>query len=689
MRRIVMIGNCQVSLMMALYKRFVAVRTGDVVDYVASYADLDGAAKERIRNADVVVEQLLDLKPAAESEGLSDAPRVRIPMVTAAFLWPFAGQEHPKNERTTFLPTGPYGAEASDGYLNRLLQQGMDPDEAAAAYLALDIGRKVNLDRLYELVMDRQRSRDEAAGYRIADAIARHFRSEPIFLTPYHPNARIARLLAEQFFRQLGASRADIERMRNATLVTPFPKEELPIHPGVAQHFDLRWVGPQTTYRLLNEGRFTFAEFVSRYVRATWNPALEEGIMLSRTPRLADSEALLRKGLAQSPRSGAACNALRSVLLRQGRVAEALEAGRRAVALEPDWAPYRIELGALHRDAGRWGEAEAEFRRALQVDPSEIRAFVLLAHVLKDQGRMDEAFAAVMQGLEGEPHAADLHRTLAHLLEATGRIEEAVTALDRVLALVPDDPALRARRDELAKRAAPSAATPTSAPRSGTAQPARPSPERSSSAPKSSAPQPSARPSSAARPPAPASSAPLAEPAPGPREDGIQQLQDAVEADPNNPHLAHELSAALQREGRLSEALAAARLAAARDPRNPYRFERIGHLASRLDDLAAAEQAFRAAVEIAPHKANFRTPLSDVLIRQGRLPDGVAEARRAAEVDPRDPKAFGFLAHALALAGQIEEAEAAVSTAIGLDPRNQDLVAQLTALRQRRARAEG
>ncbi|MBN8929205.1 MAG: hypothetical protein BGO51_01630 [Rhodospirillales bacterium 69-11] len=668
MRRIVMIGNCQVSSMMTLYKRFVAVRTGDVVDYVASYADLDAAAKERIRNADVVVEQLLDLKPAAESEGLSDAPRVRIPMVTAAFLWPFAGQEHPKNERTGFLPSGPYGAEASDGYLNRLLQQGLDPDEAAAAYLALDVGQKVNLDRLYELVMDRQRSRDEAAGYRIADSIARHFRSEPIFLTPYHPHARIARVLAEQLFRQLGASRADIERMRNATLVTPFPKEELPIHPAVARHFDLQWVGPQTSYRLLNEGRFTFPEFVARYVRVAWNPALEEGIVATRTPRLPEAEALLRQGLAQSPRSGAGWNALRSVLLRQGRVEEALQAGRRAVMLEPDLAPYRSELGSLHRDAGRWAEAEAEFRRALLVNPSETRAIVLLAHVLKDQGRLDEAFATVMQGLEGEPYAANLHRTLAHLFEATGQIAEAVAALDRVLALTPDDPGARARRDELAKHAGKSAGPPS------TATP--PAASRSSA----SAPSPQ---QAAASPGSPATQGPPSQP-----EDGIQQLRRATDADPANPHLAHELSAALQREGRLPEALAAARLAATRDPRNPFRQERIGHLASRLGDLAAAEQAFRAAVEIAPHKANFRTPLSDVLIRQGRLPEGVAEARRATEVDPGNPKAFGFLAHALTLAGEIEAAEAAVSTAIGLDPRDEALAAQLAALRQRRARGE-
>jgi hypothetical protein len=301
-RRIVLIGNCQMQAMMQLYQRFVAGRTGDRLRHVPSYADLTDDGRKAIEEADVVVEQLLDLKPKADTDGLSTATaRLYIPMVTAAFLWPFAGQPHPKNAACPFLTGGPYGGEASDSYLNRLILSGTDPEEAVETYVNLDVRKRVNLDRLFELVMDRQRSRDEATGYDIAGVIEGHFRTEQIFLSPYHPNTRVSIALATRFFEQLGADRADIERMRAQTNITPFPKGELPVHPAVARHFGLTYVTPDRRYRFMNEGLFTFREYALRYMRYEWNDALEEGMSLTHNRDYGPAMARLRQGLERSP----------------------------------------------------------------------------------------------------------------------------------------------------------------------------------------------------------------------------------------------------------------------------------------------------------------------------------------------------------------------------------------------------
>ena len=122
-RRIVLIGNCQFSVMAALYDRYVAGRTGDILKVVASYQDLTPEAAAAIEQADLVVEQVLDLGPRAETTGLAaTAPRIFVPVVTAAFLWPFTGQAHPNNTPYPFMPIGPYPGEAGNWYLNRMIQ---------------------------------------------------------------------------------------------------------------------------------------------------------------------------------------------------------------------------------------------------------------------------------------------------------------------------------------------------------------------------------------------------------------------------------------------------------------------------------------------------------------------------------------------------------------------------------------
>ena len=109
-----------------LYKKFVAGRTGEILTHVPSYEDLTPDDRATIEQADLIVEQLFDLKPQADIAGIgAGKPRLFIPMVTAGFLWPFAGQAHPKNVDYPFLSGGPYGGEASDSYLNRLIFSGM------------------------------------------------------------------------------------------------------------------------------------------------------------------------------------------------------------------------------------------------------------------------------------------------------------------------------------------------------------------------------------------------------------------------------------------------------------------------------------------------------------------------------------------------------------------------------------
>ena len=207
MRRIVFIGNCQMLALHDIYWRHVGAEAGDLLTYVPAYEAITEEHGQLIACADVIVEHVFDMPPTADTAKVpAAAVRQFVPVVSAGFLWPFAGEAHPHNPVGPELGGGPYPGELGDAFLNRALLRGEDVSEVVPRYLALDIARVGRLDRRYELFLDRQQQRDNICGYAIAGLIAEHFRTEQVFLSPHHPNLRVTLALAEQFLVKMGAS---------------------------------------------------------------------------------------------------------------------------------------------------------------------------------------------------------------------------------------------------------------------------------------------------------------------------------------------------------------------------------------------------------------------------------------------------------------------------------------------------
>jgi tetratricopeptide (TPR) repeat protein len=622
-RRIVLIGNCQMQAMAGLYRRFVAGRTGDVLQHVPSYQDLTDEHVQAIQQADVVVEQLFDLKPQVDTDTLSTTtPRIFIPMVTAAFLWPFAGSPHPKNKGTPFLTGGPYGGEASDSYLNRLIAAGMEPDEAVETYENLDINSRVKLDRLFEIVMDRQRTRDENAGYQIADVMERHFRTEQIFLSPYHPNARLATELASQFFTQLGAGQDDIDRMRDCTRITPFPKTELPFHPGVCRHFGMDFVAPDRRYRFMNEGLFTWREYALRYMRYEWNDALEEGIYLSGNGKKDEAYERLTEGMRRSPASAAGYNALSHVLSHQGARDEAITAISRAVEIEPEAASYHANLGNLLRLAGQSAAALAELGSAVAAEPGDPHYHVLLAHGLRETGQLREAADVMREAMRLDPYSAKLKADLSVFLEASGDLADAATALQGSITMDPGDEAKHQRLALLLGRL-----------------------DRF--------------------------------------DEAVEEARVALKLAPASTRARITLTGLLLRQGNTAEALTQAHVAADAESESAEAQGQLGHVLYIVNNLQAAEAAFRRAAELNPRNAHFQHEISSILHRQLRTDEAIIAAREATALEPGNPHRLAHLATLLASAGNFGAAQAAQRRAVTLQPaavalrtRLSDLLAQ-------------
>jgi len=145
---------------------------------------------------------------------------------------------------------------------------------------------------------------------------------------------------------------------------------------------------------------------------------------------------------APARRPAAEWGALGNALQREGRHAEAAEAYRSGLALDPDLAPMRSNLGNSLQALGRFEEAVAEHRRAVALRPEWGALHGNLGAALHRLGEAEEAVAAyatalALQPAAPPPVAASLIANLATSLCALNRHAEALPHFEQALGLAP------------------------------------------------------------------------------------------------------------------------------------------------------------------------------------------------------------------------------------------------------------
>jgi tetratricopeptide (TPR) repeat protein len=116
----------------------------------------------------------------------------------------------------------------------------------------------------------------------------------------------------------------------------------------------------------------------------------------------------------------------RACELEPGTPGEAYEAYERVIALDPDHAEARVNLGRLLHERGDAVGAEAQYRAALTARPGDATAAFNLGVALEDLGRPREALAAYEQALENDPVDSDAHFNAAKLCE---RLHDSAAAI--------------------------------------------------------------------------------------------------------------------------------------------------------------------------------------------------------------------------------------------------------------------
>lgn len=135
--------------------------------------------------------------------------------------------------------------------------------------------------------------------------------------------------------------------------------------------------------------------------------------------------------------------------IRLGQEDRGIEEINAFLIANPDvWNAWFL-LGWAHRRRGRFAEARDAFRRSLELDPQQTDTHNELALCLMELGELDEADAALRKALVIEPESVKIISNLAILAMKRGDHDEAEAFARTAAEFDPDDPVVVRLIEEL------------------------------------------------------------------------------------------------------------------------------------------------------------------------------------------------------------------------------------------------
>jgi predicted TPR repeat methyltransferase len=168
----------------------------------------------------------------------------------------------------------------------------------------------------------------------------------------------------------------------------------------------------------------------------TLEEAVALAILLQKNEQLAEAHELYRRILEVAPNHARALHYAGVLAHQQGRSDEAVALTERSLALvdQPDWYS---NLGIIFQSAGQLERAIDAYRRAIAIDPSHANAYSNLGAALRAIGKLSEAEAAYRTAIRLNPDHIDAYTNLGILLNALKRTEEAAACFCKVITLRP------------------------------------------------------------------------------------------------------------------------------------------------------------------------------------------------------------------------------------------------------------
>jgi protein O-GlcNAc transferase len=133
-----------------------------------------------------------------------------------------------------------------------------------------------------------------------------------------------------------------------------------------------------------------------------------------------------------------ACKKRGNEFLAQGRLEDAAECYRQAVAANPDYAEGFLNLGFVLKEQKRYAEAEGYLKQATLINPKLEDAYYLLGAISQELGNLTGAIENYHKTLELKPGFEIACRDLCHALFQSGKNESAKRVIKKGLSLHPE-----------------------------------------------------------------------------------------------------------------------------------------------------------------------------------------------------------------------------------------------------------
>jgi tetratricopeptide (TPR) repeat protein len=357
---------------------------------------------------------------------------------------------------------------------------------------------------------------------------------------------------------------------------------------------------------------------------------------------------------------------------RLGRIDAAVRDMRRAIDLNPAFAPAQWRLGLWLLDQNQTEGAERAFSRATDIDPGDRAGWIGLARVYLQReeneraagllerlvgaapsegytlqllgtayrrlGREDQAASASQVGAKGEPQWSDpwtdemlgFRRGYAALLKdataniVAGRFPQAIAILEQLQKEKPDDIVLMAHLGQVYVAA-------------------------------------------------------------GRDGDGVAQLERVIAREPERFEAHVDLATGYMHQGSLARARAEVERAIAVNASYAPAYETLGLILWRTDDARGAVAAFDRSVQLDPRNARALVWKAMVQTNGGRSDDALATFERAVHVDPTSVDAWIGIANAQMNRRDFDAAVVAMQNAQRLQPDRPVVKATADRLRSLRA----
>ncbi len=128
---------------------------------------------------------------------------------------------------------------------------------------------------------------------------------------------------------------------------------------------------------------------------------------------LAEAEQAARQAIALNPELVDAWSNLGIILQESGKLDDSLECLTRVLTLRPEAAQAHNNLANTYRRLDRQERAEWHYKQALVLDPNYAEAYSNLSYLLSSQGHFDAAVSAGRRAIELNPRLIDAYLNIA------------------------------------------------------------------------------------------------------------------------------------------------------------------------------------------------------------------------------------------------------------------------------------